>query len=532
MASSLGACTGNVASEAPPAGGATGGSTTGGTGGSGTGGSGGTGATTPMLQFTPSEPLSAMRGKEYPLEVQVYPVGFRVVRFALLPGPGGSQPGDAALSGTDVSTDELGRVTVTLTAPTAPTTFLVRASSDGFPVATREVTVPTTGKASLLVEPDYSGERVVTTWYAAAVPNRTCAEVQDDPFDDDLAWASSPGAVELPDLTADTKLAVMMRADHFASGCVTFPGVVEGVDNRVTVPVTNVAIQLAESEVSISLDLAGFQAAFQTAFEPSIVATLAAVGGDDVAALLDRMQAEADAGAGSFVDARSTQGWDAAVRTALGSGAATALRGPLERWMRAGLANTSAGRFIGTLGAEGADPEGALLTLDTVAGLPPDALGVSAESDATWYSSLPVDEVFFGATLTLDPSLLLLGGALAPARTEVDGSATLTEALTALVSCDAVAAELVVRGVAAGESFAGCDEDCTRSLCASALETLSEELEALDVLEPFELEIAGAATAKVGPEAELVALDGTWVGQLAQDGETTGIGGVVLAPAP
>jgi hypothetical protein len=459
-----------------------------------------------------------------------------VVRFALLPGPEGTLPGDAALSATDLPTDLDGRVAVTLTAPSAPTTFRVRASTTGGGSATREVTVPKTGKADLRVEADYLGGRdgPETRWFASATAGMTCADLPSNALDENLGWTEgSAKVVELLDVPADVRLAVVIRAERFAVGCTTVPAVVEGLNNHVIVPVSNAAIKLAESEVSVSLDLAMFQAAFQAAAEPSISSALDLVkgdGDDDVSALLDRMQLGSD-DEPSFASARSTGGWDAALRTLFGDGADTALRGPLERWMRAGLANTSAGRFVGTLGAEGSDPEGAELTLETVAGLPPGTLGISEVNDATWYSSSPVDKVFFGSTLDIDPSLLLMGGALAPARTERDGSETIAEALGSLLSCDAVAGELVARGAGASVSYADCNQECARALCESALEALVTELEERDEPEAS-LAIAASADATVGPDAELVGLDGTWVGSLSHGDVETAVGGVVLAPAP
>jgi hypothetical protein len=470
------------------------------------------------------------------LEVKAWPPGVYVVRFSLLPGPESTLPGDAALSATDLPTNLDGRVVVDLTPPSAPTTFQVRASTAGGSFATRVVTVAKTGKADLRVEADYPGARdgVDTRWFATAAANETCTTLPGDPLDEDLDWTEGASrVVELRDVPADVPLAVVIRAEHFAWGCATVPAVVEGLNNHGLVPVSNVPIQLGESEVSVSLDLATFQLSFQAAAEPSILASLALVpgDGDDVGALLDRMQAESGDDEASFLDARSTGDWDAAVRTLLGSGAGTALREPLERWMRAGLANTSAGRFVGTLGARDDVPEGALLTLETVAGLPPGTLGISDENDATWYSSSPEDRVIFGSTLTLDPSLLLMGGALAPARTEVDGSESLAEALASQLSCDAVAGELVARGVAAGLSYPGCDQACIRSSCESAVAALVTELSERDESEAS-LTIAASTGATVGSAAELVGLEGTWVGSLANEGEETAVGGVVLAPAP
>jgi hypothetical protein len=540
LASSLGGCTGATAEGGPPSVGGAGG--TGGVGGTGGGsggnaGGGGTSAAGATLEFTEPEPepLILEPREMHGLEVQAWPPGTYVVRFALLPGPALTLPGDAALSATDLSTNLDGRVEVMLTAPSAPTTFQVRASITGGSFATRQVTVEKTGKADLRVEADYRGERdgAETRWFASATPNQTCADLPGGYLDEDLDWTEgSSKVVELLDLPADTQLAVVMRAEHFAWGCATVPAVVEGINNHILVPVSNAPIQLAESEVSVSLDLAMFQSAFQAAAEPSIQAALELVNadGDDVSALLDRMQVESEDEA-SFVDARTAGGWDAALRTLLGSGAGTVLRAPLERWMRAGLANTSAGRFVGTCGAGGRPPPAPRLTLETFAGLPPGTLGISDENDATWYSSSPQDDVFFGTTLSLDPSLLIMGGALAPARTEVDGSETLAGSLASLLSCDAVAGELVARGVAASVSYAGCDRECARSECESAIEELVTELEERDEPEGS-LEIAVGAAATVGPEAELVGLEGTWVGSLLNEGVETAVGGVVLAPAP
>lgn len=516
--------------------GGTGGSGTGGGGGSG--GSAGTGVPAPTLEFTEPEPLVLMRGdKPRTLEVQAWPPGEYTIRFALLPASESMLPGDASLSATDVPTGVDGRASVELTPPSAPTTFKVRASTIGGASVTRDVMVPRTGKADLRVIADYPDDaRPWTLWSAAAVPNETCTTLPGGALDDDLEWTDAPSKeVALRDVPVDVRLAVFIRAEHFAWGCATVPAVVEGLDNHVTVPVTNVPIALSKSEVSVSLDLAMFQTAFRGAVEPSIVAALEQVpgGGDDVSALLDRMQAESDADEASFIDARAMGSWDAAVRALLGDGAATALRAPLERWIRAGLTNTSAGRFVGTLGAEGSDPEGALLTLQTVAGLPPDALGFSAENDATWYSSSPGDDVFFGGSIDVDPSMLLMGGALAPARTEVDGAETIAEALASLLSCEAVASELVSRGAAAGVSYAGCDLACARSACEAALASLVDDLSERDEEESSRLDFAASATnARVGSEAELVGLEGTWVGSLVCEGTATDVGGVVIAPAP
>lgn len=545
MATSLGACVGAVdagnegQSGGNPGAGAGGASSaTGGTGGtSGSAGVGGLGA--PILGFVPDGPLTLPRQTQHALEVTAWPPG--TVRFALLPGPGETQPGDASLSVTDAETDAEGHVTVLLTAPSTPTTFYVRASHENGLIASREVTVDETGRADLRVQRFYGGirwEGRAASWFATAIPNETCTSIPGGPFSDRHDWTEGPPGdddiVYLRGLRAETKLAVVVRIEEFAWGCATVQAVVEGVDNHVQVAVTNVPIQLASSEVTVSLDLSMFQAAFQTAAEPAIERSLASLGesGDDVSALLDRMQAESGADETAFVSARAAGGWDAAVRAVLGPGAATVLREPLGRWIRAGLANTSAGRFVGTLAADQDVTDGAVLTLETVAGLPPAALGLSATNAATWYSSSPEDDVFFGTTLSLDPSALLLGGAVAPATTEIDGAETIAEALAGVLSCDAVATELVAHGTAASLTYPGCAESCARALCESALGTLVLEREEREEGADSRLEIAASAAASVGAQAELEGFEGTWVGALILEDESTSIGGVTLSPAP
>jgi hypothetical protein len=96
------------------------GDTVAGSGGkSGTGGTGGT-TTGPTLTFTSHEPLDLRRGDVATLTVEADPPGLYSVRFALLPGPDNTSPGDAALSRTDALTDAAGLVSVNVTVPNFP----------------------------------------------------------------------------------------------------------------------------------------------------------------------------------------------------------------------------------------------------------------------------------------------------------------------------------------------------------------------------------------------------------------------------
>ena len=96
------------------------------------------------------------------LRVRARPAKVYHLRFAL-PTSGG----DAVLDQAEGDTGPDGIASVQLTAPSAPTTFDVRASSGGRS-ASLTVTVKDTGFATLQVQPLYAGFRPITTWVASA----------------------------------------------------------------------------------------------------------------------------------------------------------------------------------------------------------------------------------------------------------------------------------------------------------------------------------------------------------------------------
>jgi len=506
--------------------------------GLGAGGGGGTGGTAGAstgvtLAFDSDEPLSLQRGDVATLTVEASPPGRYSVRFALLPAEM-MLPGDAALNVTDQWTTDDGVATVDVTAPSAPTTFYVRASSAGAVSDQRLVTVNKTGLADLLVVPDYAGGRAVETWLAAATPNHTCATLPGGPLDETLTWTSSTGlSVDLRGVKADTQLAVVIRAERYAWGCSTIESAVEGVANRVQVPVTNVPIQLAESDVSVSLDLTDFEDAFAGALAPVAAALIDSMGADvddDVSLLLDAMQAHSDSNGVAFGAVRTAERWDAVVAEQLGATAARVLRDPLQRWFAAGPAQ-AAGPLQGTLAAAGTDPTGARLTLTDVADQPAAALGFAEESDAVWYSTQG-DQVVLGAVLAFSTSAFVVGSAEAPALSEVSDADDLGEALSTLLSCDTVASVLVEHGQVPTESYAGCNLECTRDLCRAGVDAILAALSERSADAPATIEIGATGAGTVGSAAELVGLDGSWVGSLTVDTDRVELGGMVVAPAP
>lgn len=500
------------------------------------GGNGGTaGASTGVtLAFDSDEPLSLQRGDVATLTVQATPPGRYSIRFALLPGPEMTPPGDAALNVTEQETTDDGLGTVDVTAPSAPTTFYVRASSAGAVSDQRLVTVNKTGLADLLVVPTYAGGRIVETWLAATTPNQTCATLPGGPLDDSLIWTSSTAmSVDLRGVKADTQLAVVIRAERYAWGCATIEAAVEGVANRVQVPVTNVPIQLTESNVSLSLDLTDFEDMFAGALAPvatALLDSMAADVDDDVSLLLDAMQTHSDSNGVAFGAVRTAERWDAVVADRLGPNSARALRDPLERWFAEGP-RKAAGPLRATLSAFGTDPTGARLVLTGVADKQPAALGFADESDAVWYSPQG-DQVVLGAALAFSTSAFVVGSAESPALLEVSGVDDIGEALATLLSCETLASVLVEYGQVPTESYAGCNLECTRDLCQTGVEAILAALSERSADAPATIEIAATGEGTVGSAAELVGLDGSWVGSLTVDSDRVELGGKVIAPAP
>ncbi|HWZ87789.1 MAG TPA: hypothetical protein VNW92_03035, partial [Polyangiaceae bacterium] len=119
------------------------------------------------LAFQPAGTLTLDPKATHTLTVVTTPTGNFRVRFALLGSGSNSAPGDAALDANEVVTDDNGIAQVTLTAPSTPTTFSVRASVAKV-LTLLGVSVSARNYTTLRVLPSYTGKRPVTEWTATA----------------------------------------------------------------------------------------------------------------------------------------------------------------------------------------------------------------------------------------------------------------------------------------------------------------------------------------------------------------------------
>jgi hypothetical protein len=506
----------------------------------GNGGMGGAAQPAPILTLsaeieqgkwiTPGPDATIVREPHQPTQIQVHASdGERTVRFALLPNDlpvasGDSTPGDAALDQTEVLTDLAGYAIVWLTAPSSPTTFLVRASAGTLASDQLRFSVEQMNLAKLEVVPLYAGSRPTQNWTASATPDKTCSELTGTPPEDGYYSASAPGNVLLSNLPVGVPLAVTVRADEFAWGCASLAGAVEsGTPERVEIVVTDVQIRLDQSEVELVLSLDSLDGLRSTLAEPLATVKQAVRGDaeDDVEALLDAMQDSLGASdAVSFSSTRESERWDLRVREALGEGAASMLSEPLARWLDEGLADLEgAGAFSGVLAASEAAAGSAELTLESVFGLSPEDSGFKVVSPGPWYAE--ADNVLIGMTLEFEPAAFVVAAARAPAIEELDDATSIEDVLEAAVPCSTVIDALV--------EYDDCGGDCkAERVCRDGLELIVERAAAAETSSAT-LAIAASGEASVGPTATLRDLRGSWIGKLELDAETVDVGGSASA---
>jgi hypothetical protein len=456
---------------------------------------------------------------------------FQLVRTTLLPN-GDQTPGSAALDWTLAETQASGRVTLILTAPSTPTSFLLQAWATGVAPRQVEITIAQLGSASLRVLPLYAGRRAIERWTASAVVDQDCAALRGSPPPDG-AYANE--AMDPPQLDAVTianvpvgpPLAVLVRAAEYAWGCANLTSAIEGQTNAVQVTVTNVPMRLSTRAVALDMTLASrgdWTALFEAPIATALDATLAGAA-DDVEALLNAMQASLGSAArNEFSEMRTLQGWDVHLRTALGTTTApTGVRAPLERWMRAGLADMKLERaFEARLDANASGtPE---LRLAKGFGFEADTVRMRTRG-STSFSADARDSVLIGTELEVDPARLLLSSARGPATQEVEGAGNVSQALAELMSCDTVADTLIDWGLDSGNANADCDDDCARELCQDAVAELVGRASNATQGDVARIEIAISGPGHVGARAELSSLDGSWLGKFSRGEVTADLGG-------
>lgn len=469
----------------------------------------GSGTTAQSIRFT-EDAILFVPGEPRDITVEVSPPGEYTVRFTLL-----GDPRDAFFAQSEVSTDANGVAKTSLTAPSEPSTFTVRASVAGsisaeVPASAADVI------GTIRVTPNYAGTREVTTWVASVTTGHHCSELNGIPPPDGSLAAEAPVG-ELPEVhyvPIGTPIAVTVRAGHFAGGCAdTIALVPVPLVNDLRVDVVDRPLQLDQTDMPLTLTADG-TTDWRSALDGVASEISAAFIGDsltDSHALLDAMQTETPTltSASDFGVARSTDGWDITLKEALGyTQAVEGLRSLIRTWISDGLDGLAAQSLLdGQIKAD-AETNQVTFALAAVAGASPTEMGFAQSAAATWTSDHD-DTVHMGTTLFWTPSLLLAGLAYEPAVTAVSGATDVPAALADAYSCTDVATALTTNKDFA---FGTCDASCMTTLCESALRTMwLRAARASSEIANMEIAVAGPAN-PIDDEARPLGFAGSWVG--------------------
>jgi len=510
------------------------------TGVAGSAGQGSVGEEPSSLEFEMVEEQPARA--QVLLKVRALPAKAYHVRFAL-PASGGD-PLDAVLDQAMTDTDASGVATVTLTAPSAPATFNVRANV-GSVSALLTVTVKDTGFATVQVQPLYAGFRTITTWVASAYPNMTCAELPDIPDEDGplrTLPAAANAAPQLTEVPAGTRLAITLRSGHFVGGCASVEKVPPGPIDKpqiVQVTVLDRPIDLNASPLAVSFGLGAPDTTWSNLLQTTNQAVLQAFQGtstDDVDALLDAMREASGSSLQLLENARTGENWDVALRAYWGATANSKLHDASSAWFTAGRQRFSEADhlFTGTLTpivqpTSPLDQRSADLTLLSVADLEGQT-GFVNRAQVSWSASSD-DTLVLGTDLYFVASELLQALAQASALAGQTEATSAAELLATQLDCAGLSATLTAAGANAQLAYDGCDGACLTDLCQSAVAAIWQRGGDATGLAPVHLSITATGTARVGDTAEVVGVGGNWIGALTSGDETNKTGGVLTGVA-
>lgn len=484
---------------------------------------------------------------QYVVTVRALPPRVFHVQFALPSGNG--DPLDAVLDRNEAETDAEGRASVQVTAPSSPTSFVLRASI-GTRTASQTLTVADGGAATVQVEPrmlNFSTLRIITTWIASAHPNKTCAELPGIPPEDGPIVGPVAGngyAAIIPQVPARTRLAITLRSGHFMGGCTTVESLPPGPLSSpqvVVVSLLNRPIDLSASRLNLSLGLSEAGATWAAPLgEAGAQVQLGLLGTstDDVDALLDAMREASGDARQLFENARQAELWDDLLRARWGQGAATKLRDLVGTWLAAGRQRfmSTTPTFVGSLSplasGQGEADSSAKLELASVAGLPAAGAGFADSAQVSWSASAD-DTVSLGTDLYFVRSQLAAALAEAAALDDFTDTEDAAGALAAALDCGAFATALAEAGSDNQLAYGSCGAPCLAALCQGGLGTLFRRGADAEGLTPTRLSLTATGKAYVGDAAEVAGLTGSWIGELdGKEGAKVATGGELAAAAP
>lgn len=427
-----------------------------------------------------------------------------------------------------------GHATFELHAPSLATTFRLRASlldergAPG-PSAERAVAVSGEGFATLRVVPSYQGIRHVDAWSASVAALTTCTDLAltlpQDPPGALLASAATHEEVVVENVPVGPKLAVVLRAGHYAWGCTEIEAPAPNRALFAEVVVIDKPLDLSHASLATTFEYGVGAADLQPIFTrgSALLAEAFLPSGSKIGAVvLNGMQALVSAqDKAIFTQRRIDEGWDQIAAQHFAQ-QPTGLRERLESWMSTGL-DTQSPSFEAILAA-GATSGQVMLTPTRFGDADPQMAGMT-DVLASW-STEPQDSVLISASLEWEPSRFAGAAALGPALQDVPAASSVADALALAGDCSALASAL--------GAFGSCDIACVRHLCSASIEArfgaalgASQEVGMLG-----EIIVKAAASATISDAAEPITLVGTWVGDFTDGVSSAKVSGALTAAPP
>lgn len=448
---------------------------------------------------------------------------------------------DASLEKAVVRADGEGRVSIDLTAPSQPTTFVARAKVGDEASAELHIAVSELGFATLKIVPVYDGSRSLEDWSADVVVAGDCAAIlaayPEGPVGALHAEGSSSASLMLPSVPVGPELAVAVRSGSLAAGCVPFTATVPDAEAEVTVTLLDRPVSLGETELEVSLD---YVPQDPTGYGQMVTAAGKVVA--DVAfprgillgsAILDAMGSTVPADASSTLAAfRAGSDLDAQVSLQLEANEAHSLCWSLAApagELAAYDAASGEQRLEGVLVGSDEYPMSPTFELTSFAGLEPAQIG-APESLAFSWSTTADDALVISGILPISGTRLAgvyMDAALA-AQTGQEGS--VTEAIATALDCPTIADKILSFG-----EVPGCDAACLIDACTQAPAVRWQlAIAASDStdgsLGSVQIGISGAT--EVSTELLVEELEGSWLGTLSLYDRQSSFAGAATGHAP
>jgi hypothetical protein len=472
------------------------------------------------LSFEDAPSIDLAPGEVREVTVMVSPPAAYDVYFALR-----SAPNDAYLDASLVTAGDDGRASVKLHAPGSASSFSLRAFINNGPTAELPVTVSKQGVGGVEVVPQYDGPRDVTQWIASVIIGTTCDSLAGQlPGDVKGALIATAPLMQDPiiqSVPVGPKLAITVRAGHFAWGCADAHNITAGVTTKVKIHVVDVPVALDQTSLDVALDYApdaaaytpivdGARATFLDAFFPA--------GSKESALLLLDTMASLAPDPAAFAKERDAAGWDTLAATHFQSLPAP-LRSRMDEWLDLGL-GASTPQITGHLSAIPGVQGEALFQVTELGGIDAAAAGVPADHVVQW-SSQPGDKVLLNGTLYWLPSRFVGAACVSGAAMDLGFKGTMADALAQVTECGDLAAKLGQAGA--------CDAMCLADLCRSALDQRWQNARDASAASGTvgTVDIGATGQLVVDDTAVPLSLAGSWLGKVSDGGATASCSGNV-----